>query len=108
MCYTTRPQWSPFKFDVIGLSISLRYLMLSFAIISWCCLYNWNVLTDTEIIWIEEILQEENVANNVDRVRFKGIMAKLPIQNKLSEQYEIRRTTRRNRLLESTVFVDFV
>jgi len=40
---------------------------------------------------------KENVANNIDRVKFKDSMTKWPVQNKHLKQHETRKTEIRNR-----------
>ena len=50
---------------------------------------------------------QKNVANNVDRVKFKGTMTNIgPHKNKHLEQHETRRTTR-HRHLEYCIFFIF-
>ena len=49
-------------------------------------------------IFIKDMLKEKNVANNVNRFKFKGTMTKMaPTKNHL-EQRESRKTTKRTRI----------
>jgi len=92
VCYTTRPQWSPFNVN-ISMYNSLRNICIRAR--------SHHMFTRPSTYPLDKIswryVQRKNVVNNVDKSRLKAPWQIGSYRNKHTGQHKTHRTPRRNR-----------